>query len=168
MPKIIENLENLLMEEAERQIRKNGYRAVTIRSVAAEAGVGVGTVYNYFPSKDALLASFMLTDWQKCMDRISRSADHADTPEPVIRTMHEQLCRFTQQHEGIICDEGASTSFAGSFRHYHVMLRSQLAQPLRKFCESDFASQFIAEAVLAWTMAGREFDDIYGMIRKLF
>ena len=48
------------------------------------------------------------------------------------------------------------------------MLRAQLAAPLKKFCDSEFASEFIAEAVLSWTMAGKTFDEIYGMIEKLF
>ena len=34
MPKIIENLENRLIEEAKKQIQEQGYGAVTIRSVA--------------------------------------------------------------------------------------------------------------------------------------
>ena len=53
MPKIIENLESRLIEEAQKQIEEAGYSAVTIRSVAKACGVGVGTVYNYFPSKEA-------------------------------------------------------------------------------------------------------------------
>ena len=48
MPKIIENLENRLIREAEKQIAESGYAAMTIRSVAKACGVGVGTVYNYF------------------------------------------------------------------------------------------------------------------------
>ena len=34
MPKIIENLENRLIEEARKQIEEAGYSAMTIRSVA--------------------------------------------------------------------------------------------------------------------------------------
>ena len=167
MPKIIENLENLLMEEAERQIRKNGYRAVTIRSVAAEVGVGVGTVYNYFPSKDALLASYMLRDWKNCLAQVKTVSEKSPEVRLVIRTIHEVLSGFAQRHNGVFQDADASVSFAGSFRHYHGMLRSQLAQPIRRFCSSDFAAEFIAEALLTWTMAEKEFDEIYGMIQKL-
>ena len=45
MPKIIENLEDRLIQEARRQIAESGYGATTIRSVAKGCGVGVGTVY---------------------------------------------------------------------------------------------------------------------------
>ena len=67
MPKIIQNLENRLIEEARKQIEASGYGAVTIRSIAQACGVGVGTVYNYFPSKEVLIAKHLLDDWQQCI-----------------------------------------------------------------------------------------------------
>ena len=60
MPKIIKDLEKRLTEEARRQIEEDGYGAMTVRSVAKACGVGVGTVYNYFSSKDELLAGYLL------------------------------------------------------------------------------------------------------------
>ena len=44
MPKIIENLESKLIEEAQRQVARSGYGALTIRSVAKACGVGVGEI----------------------------------------------------------------------------------------------------------------------------
>ena len=67
MPKIIENVRQTLLEEAKRQIKENGYAKTTIRSVAGACNVGVGTVYNYFESKDMLIATFMLEDWMECL-----------------------------------------------------------------------------------------------------
>jgi AcrR family transcriptional regulator len=168
MPKIIENLESRLISEAKKQIAKAGYGAMTIRSVAKGCGVGVGTVYNYFESKDALIAAFMLEDWKTCTMAINAVSAYSDKPENVVRCIYDQLCQFVQRHQPVIRDNGAAAAFAGSFSRYHGLLRKQLAQPLRKFCGSDFASEFIAEAVLAWTVAGRSFDEIYGMIDKLF
>lgn len=168
MPKIIENLEDRLIAEARRQIEAEGYGALTIRSVAKACGVGIGTVYNYFPSKDALLANSMLRDWNQCIVAINAVSTYSREPEPVVHCICDQLIAFARQHQRIILDEAAAAAFAGSFSRYHSLLRGQLAQPLRKFCESDFASEFIAESLLTWTMAGKPFDEIYGMIRKLF
>lgn len=168
MPKIIENLQSRLMEEAKRQILQSGYGALTIRSVASACGVGVGTVYNYFPSKDALVASFMLEDWKGCMEQFCRTAEAAREPGPVIRSIYDQLRIFSSRHQVIFLDEAAKNDFAGSFTRYHSLLRSQLAQPIRKFCVDDFSAQFIAEALLTWTVAGKAFDEIYGVIGKLF
>ena len=85
MPKIIENLESRILAEARKQIEASGYGALTIRSVAKECGVGIGTVYNYFPSKDALVASYMLQDWKSCLEvitRVSREAGEGCQEDP--------------------------------------------------------------------------------------
>jgi len=128
----------------------------------------VGTVYNYFPSKDALVASYMLGDWKQCIAEIHSVSENSDSPAPVVRCIYDQLLAYAKRHQAIFRDEAAAASFAGSFSPYHAMLRSQLAAPLRKFCSSDFSADFISEALLTWTMAGKTFDDIYGMIEKSF
>lgn len=168
MPKIIENLEARLIEEARKQLKTSGYSNLTIRSIAKACGVGIGTVYNYFPSKDALLAAFMLSDWNECTAAIGAVSASSDSPGPVVRCIFDQLLAYAGRHQAIFRDAEAAASFAGSFSRYHGMLRAQLAAPLRKFCDNDFAAEFIAEALLTWTMAGKTFDEIYGMTGKLF
>ena len=168
MPKIIENLEARLIEEARKQIQESGYGTVTIRSVAKACGVGVGTVYNYFSSKEELVATHLLEDWNDSITVIRAVSKFSSAPRPVLLCIYDQLRDYACRHEAIFRDETAAAVFAGSFSRYHAMLRSQLAEPLRKFCHSDFAAQFISEAILTWTMAGKAFDEIYSMMEKLF
>ena len=168
MPKIIIDLESRLIAEAKKQIEEAGYGAMTIRSVAKACGVGVGTVYNYFPSKEALLATYMLSDWNRCMTAINAVSTYSTEAKAVARCIYDQLLAYAQLHKAIFQDETAAASFAGSLSRYHALLRSQLAAPLRKFCKEDFAAEFTAEALLTWTMAGKPFDEIYGMMEKLF
>jgi len=190
MPKIIENLETKLMDEARRQIEMVGYTAMTIRSVASACGVGVGTVYNYFRSKEELLAGYMLRDWQQCLEEIHcvsesvgesaedvtegiQTAESGIAAEKhpaavVTRCIYDQLCRYADSNRALFADPGAASAFAASFGRYHGLLRSQLAAPLRRFCHSDFAAEFVAESLLTWTMQGKRFDEIYELIGRLF
>ena len=167
MPKIIENLESRLIEEAKKQIEEAGYGALTIRSVAKGCGVGVGTVYNYFPSKESLVASWLLQDWKECIAQIRAVSADSDQAGPVVHCIYEQLRQFALRHQSLFRDAAAAGGFAGSFSRYHSVLRRQLAEPLEKFCREEFAAEFIAEALLTWTMAEKSFDEIYGMIEKL-
>ena len=168
MPKIIENLDRRLLEEVRQQLDRGGYEAVTIRSIAKGCGVGVGTVYNYFPSKEALVATHLLEDWKRCTVTIQTLADRSQEAEPVLRCVYDQLIGFAQRHQAIFRSEAAAASFAGSFSQYHDLLRSQLAEPLCPFCGSRFAAQFVAESLLTWSMAGKTFDEIYEILNKLF
>ena len=51
---------------------------------------------------------------------------------------------------------------------WQIRLRGPLGQALEKFCADPFAAEFIAEAVLTWSMAGKTFEEIFGMLEKLF
>ena len=168
MPKIIENLEERLIQEARIQVDRLGYGATTIRSVAKGCGVGVGTVYNYFPSKDALIAAFMLEDWNLCMAAIEAQAEKSSDPRALCLCIHRQLKEFSLRHGELFRDQAAVASFSAASARYHGILRRRLAGPLEKFCGSGFPAEFIAEGLLTWTVAGKEFDEIYGMIGKLF
>lgn len=168
MPKIIENLKSRLLAEAKKQIEEKGYAATTIRSVAQACGIGVGTVYNYFPSKDALLATYMLEAWEECLAAIHAVYNRSIHPTPVLRCIYDQLQGFSLRYQTLFRDEAAQASFAGAFARYHELLRAQLAMPLRVYCPNAFTSEFIAEAMLTWTTAGKEFDEICPVIEKLF
>ena len=148
MPKVIKDLEQRLLHEARSQIAEKGYSGTTIRSVAAACGVGVGTVYNYFSSKDELLASYLLSDWQQCISAVRAVSTYSESPVPVLRCIYDQLTAYAEQNRNVFGDNSAVPAFAAAFGRYHELLRSQIAEPLRKFCRCDFDADFIAESLL--------------------
>ena len=167
MPKIIENLPEKLAEEARRQILESGYSALTIRSVAKGCGVGIGTVYNYYASKEELVAAFMLDDWKACIAAINSCSKSAHGREPVLWSIYENLIQFLKLHEKIFQDESAGVGFSGGSSKYHALLRSQLAAPIRRFCRDDFTAEFISEAMLTWTVAGKNFEDLSRILQNV-
>ncbi len=164
MPKILSDPKRNMLLEVEKLLSQGGCAAVTVRAVAQGCGVGVGTVYNYFPSKEALLAEHLLTDWRQCIAGIEDVSRCSSTAEPVACCIHVSLLQFSDRHKAVFQDESARSAFVGSFSQYHTLLRSQLAAPLRPFCESDFAAQFAAEALLTWTLAGKKFQEIWELL----
>ena len=169
MPKIIENVREQLLSEARKQITEQGYAKTTIRSVAGACGLGVGTVYNYFKSKDMLIATFMAEDWQNGVEQIKCRA--LNDPKELIRTVYDMLSGFITAHQMLFSDSDATKVFYTVFAERHKMLRDQIAEILLPICKNaddpSFLSQFVAESLLTWTTAGKPFGEIYFIIEKL-
>ena len=49
-----------ILETADRLFYRRGIRAVGVDTVAAEIGISKRTLYNYFPSKDALVVAYLM------------------------------------------------------------------------------------------------------------
>jgi len=53
MPKILENVEEKIIEEAEGILLNEGYSALSLRKLAKKSHIAVGTIYNYFKDKNS-------------------------------------------------------------------------------------------------------------------
>ena len=168
MPKIIENVREQLLCEAKKQIAERGYANTTIRSVAGECGLAVGTVYNYFKSKDMLIASFMAEDWYECVEKIRLHP--TDDTRAFLQCIYDALIDFSNKHNALFTDADAARVFSTVFGERHKQLRDQISELILPICKAEdpgFASEFVAESILCWTMAGKDFDDIYKLIIKI-
>lgn len=174
MPKIIENIRERLLEEAKRQVEESGYSSMTIRSVAAACGVGTGTVYNYFPSKDMLVASFMLEDWMQCIESISEKSKQAETVREALYGMYQELLVYKEKYANLFSDENAEAGYAASFTQRHHLLCEQLADSIQTWtsqqekADSTFLAEFVAENMLNLTMSGKDFEQIASVLLQLF
>lgn len=163
MPKIIENIRQQLLEEAKRQVTERGYKNTTVRSVASACGIAVGTVYNYFCSKDILIASFILKDWENIVETIV--SQPKENRKLYLEFIHISLQKFASKYNSLFTDEDAKQTFSSAFTERHSQLRYQLAMLILPICRgNDFLAEYVAEALLTWTMAGKSFESIYTLL----
>ena len=59
VPKIINNLRGKISRAAYQLFSKKGYSAVSMKIVAEETGIAVGTLYNYYTNKEELFLSLI-------------------------------------------------------------------------------------------------------------
>ena len=74
------------VDAADRLLARKGANAVTTTRVAAEAGIAVGTIYRYFPDKEALfdaLAARCLTKFESLMDDLVEQSRAEKWADPV-------------------------------------------------------------------------------------
>jgi TetR/AcrR family transcriptional regulator, cholesterol catabolism regulator len=111
-----------------------GYDAVQMRDVAQAAGVALGTIYRYFPSKDALLAGAMVRWMEDLETRVSqrapRGATTADRVFDVLRRAVAGMEREPRLGEAVITaltsdDPRAAAALQGATASMNrVMLRA--------------------------------------------
>lgn len=68
MPRRPETSREAILAAAMAIARERGLAKLGIRSVAASCGVSVGTIYNYFPDKDALVTGVVGSFWHDVLD----------------------------------------------------------------------------------------------------
>lgn len=166
MPKIIENVREQLLAEAKRQIAERGYAATTIRSVAGACGVGVGTVYNYFDSKEMLIATFVFEDWLVYLKRMQSLP--TDDAYALLLGVYDSLKDFALKNQRLFSDEAAHKLASDTLPSRHKMLRAQIADIVLPACSGEkFTAQFVAESLITWSMENADFDTVYHLIEKI-
>ena len=70
-----------ILEAAEQVAAERGLENTSIAAIAERAGVATGTLYNYFPDREALLASWLTMRRKEMMPRVEAAARaHAHLP----------------------------------------------------------------------------------------
>lgn len=84
-----------ILQAAAQVFSRRGYAATTTNHIAERAGVSIGSLYEYFPSKDALLAALMeahIAEGEAALTAAAaevagRTSDLAGTVRHLVRTM---------------------------------------------------------------------------------
>lgn len=91
VPKVVdvEGRRRELSDALWRIVRRDGMHAVTVRSVAAEAGVSPGMVQHYFRTQDELIEFAMGEALEQMMERVARIDLSRPDPEAALAAMEE-------------------------------------------------------------------------------
>lgn len=98
MNTVVTSKEEILKKSRE-LIQENGWASVNIRSVAAACGVSVGSIYNYFESKSALVSATVESVWEDIFRRPDDGSVFADTLSSV-KWMFGQLEYGCERYPG--------------------------------------------------------------------
>lgn len=92
----------LIVEKAGVVFASEGYHDATVSMIAARAGVAVGTVYTYFPSKLHLLYAVYQPWLDRCIDEIETRADAATARRAKLKAIILGLWRdIPQKNPGL-------------------------------------------------------------------
>jgi AcrR family transcriptional regulator len=100
-----EELRDVILDAADRLLARYGYRKMTVDDLAKEAGIGKGTVYLFFPSKQEVALCWIDRKIQRLVARLRAVAAGDGSAAERIREM--LLTRVM-------------TLFDGAQEHYHM------------------------------------------------
>ena len=171
MPKIIFNAKEQLLCEAKRQVMEKGYAATTMRSVAGACGFAVGTMYNYFDSKEALVAAFVAEDWKVHLDEMASIP--TDCPKTLFFGIYNSLINFVNKNRKLFYDCDAAKILHVGFKEKHKMFIDQLSGFILPVClnrniqNPEYTSVFVAETILAVVKNDADFENVYPIIERI-
>ena len=158
MPKIIPELRESLIRAARKSLLESESHDISMRELAGECGTAVGTVYNYFPSKEALIAEAMMSDWLECVRRMREDARAKDRPLDAIRATVSALRRFTSGYAPVWKKHADERRSLLSLESRHNQVIAEISEAVREtlvrfgLLYDRYLPEVVAELVL---LAGR-------------
>lgn len=127
MPKIIMHLQEQIIMQAEKMLVQEGPEKISIRGVAKACGIAVGTIYNYYPTKDALIAGLILHRWSRSKDDIYKSLDGVTDLFTGLDIIFEGISDFSNENQNIWRATAVSKQFSLSYPEHHLKLSSEVS-----------------------------------------
>jgi AcrR family transcriptional regulator len=93
-----------ILEASARVLARYGAHRFTTGRVAEAAGISVGSLYQYFPNKEAILFRLQADEWRQTMSGLQRILGDASAPPP------ERLRAAVRMFFRSECDEAAFRS----------------------------------------------------------
>jgi len=155
MPKLLPHIQEELLLRARALLKEEGYAALSIRRLAHECGVALGTPYNYFRNKDELVACIMMEDWHKVRARMDFAAANAANLEDGVAIMFQAIRTFVGLYQEVWAQFIQAGGSTGVVNERHKKLRGQIEQALitlARRCDAETViriAPLLAETVLA-------------------
>ncbi len=92
-----------ILKTAQRLFRRDGFRAVGIDTIIAEAGVAKMSLYRHFPSKDDLIVAYLEESNRQYWEWLDGAVAHLDDPEEKLDGMFEAIERLATSPECLGC-----------------------------------------------------------------
>ena len=173
MPKLIPELQEKFIAAARKRIFDGESGKMTIRQIAADCGTVAGTVYNYFPSKQLLIAAVIQEDWDRCIQQMDIHIETAQTAMDGLQGICAALRIFTIQHSLFWDHYGGSRITRGKLTSYHHQVINQIELPVRALLErfdllfDPCLSMVIAEILLLAARSDHGFSLVKPAVNKL-
>jgi len=156
MPKIILNLEETIIQKAREILFKEGYNSLSMRRMANECNIAVGTIYNYVNDKSELIAKVALSDWFKTVQKIVDINDDETSFIDGVMNIYKNVRIFNQMYKGYWTSVPMPhRSVFDSLDQYHPIFRIEVQKMILPLMNNDDGdnneciSKMLAELIIS-------------------
>lgn len=174
MPKILNDIENRIMETARQEILAHPDHAPSLRLIAEKTGIAVGTIYNYYPNKETLMIKVLIHDWQDDLEVMDSRIQSASGFLEGIAAVYDAVEHFQERYEQLFQNIPAGKGSA-EFKPRHIQFRNELQSRvellMKKFNLNDLldCSTLYTEALIASAVqSDLDFNALTVFTKKLF
>lgn len=100
---------NQILDALQELLETRSIHSISVSEIAQKAGIGKGSIYYYFPSKDAILDALVVRNYEKPLDTAKNLAQQTDISPFTRMAMLFSACRSSSS-EFLKQGEGADTS----------------------------------------------------------
>lgn len=113
-----------VLDVAEHIVMTQGLNHCTIRNLANELNVAVGTLYNYYPSRDQLLHDLFQMSWNNTLSRLTALSEDSDLS---IRSAMKAGLKIL--HEDVVNRGGLGIEIEGnSYLRFFADIRNEIIE----------------------------------------
>ena len=131
MPKIIKNPEDRILQAARKRLLDKELSSFSLREVAADCGIAVGTIYNYFKDKESLMAAVMVQDWKDALEDARKELAQAQSLQEGLLHICREIRNYCLLYQKVWSSYPAGGEFSTRYRMRHELLLSQITELLK-------------------------------------
>ena len=131
MPKIIKNPEDRILQAAGKRLLDKDLSSFSLRGIAADCGIAVGTIYNYFKDKESLMAAVMVQDWMDALEDTRKELAQAQSLQEGLLHICRGIRNFCLRYQKVWSSYSAGGDFSTRYRMRHELLLSQITEMIK-------------------------------------
>lgn len=115
-----------ILEASRKEALEKGLENIGMREIAAASSIALGTLYNYFPNKDALILSTISSIWKEALESLTAEYDFGKA----IDNVYKAILRVDDTYSGFLSTHASMLKGKSKGREEMVETQNKLKEYL--------------------------------------
>ena len=147
-----------ILESAKNRLLQTSVETFSMRNIARDCNISPGTIYNYFPDKNALIAAIMIEDWHKALSEMETGVNAAGSFSEGLEKIYNAITGFAGQYLKVWSGYQDTGNYVSIHGRRHRELIDEINRNTRKllirFADEDALtiSRLLSESILTTSL----------------